>query len=291
MDYFLELFKSVDYIHFYYVALAALLAAVWCFTRNSRTVNEVNTSTQTNFSVDGTTHIHPEITSKKARAGMYSFFGVVFIAITLFAGLAGYVRQDFPFNYFTWNSKPYEREFVTTGRFKDASTIEIKYDLIITLPDGYQLKNLKNKFQTPEELFNRYMKQYLYAITAFSTAQRTAEEAYETNRGASAGFSTEFTEYIRNQVLNGADPALGLRSSDGYKSFKSYGIKVVVRMIHYTFDPAFLKYVERKDKAKINLEIAKGDAEAVKLQYEAMKGKTDNLMKNWIEQGRDKKKN
>ncbi len=270
MDYLL----SIDYMHFYYAAIVALLAAGWCFKRNFSIINDINSSTQTNFIVDNTEFIHPELKSAKSSVDLYSFFGVLFAGITLAIGLIGFIghieqQVERLFNSIKWESA-HEREFVTTGQFKDGVQIEIKYDLIIKFPDGYQLQKLKDHFSTLELLFDGYIKPQLYIITQGSTVDRFAYEAYETKRG-------EFTEYIRNQVLNGIDPKMGFRSVDGYKSFKSLGIEITVSMIHYTFDPLFLKNIEHK------FEIAKGEA------YGAMKGKTDKLMKEWIEEGRNKK--
>lgn len=275
-----------SYMAYYYTALAAVASAVLCIIRNSRTINDVNSSTQMNLTVDGTTHVHPEIQSGKARADMSALFSSVFVAITLFAGSVGYIKQasflpDEAINSLKWESTPYEREFVTNGRFKDGASVEIKYDLIITLPDGYQLQKLKDYFPTLERLFNDYMKAQLYVITLGATVDRFVYEAYQTKRG-------EFTEHVRNQVLNGIDPKMGLRSVDGYKSFKSLGLKVDVRRISYTFDPTFLKNIEHKTKAQIELEIATAESKAEQLQYEAMKDKIDT-MKEWVEKERKNK--
>lgn len=132
-----------------------------------------------------------------------------------------------------WNDKPIRQLFVTYGRFKDAGTITIKYDLIIHLPKYTQLEDLKSIYRNPDRLLNNYIKPYINLISTATCASYSTNDA-SVNRD-------KFVNFIRNQVGNGVHPSLGISTADIGRPPKSYGINIVVETIEYTFDDTIRK--------------------------------------------------
>jgi len=132
-----------------------------------------------------------------------------------------------------WDSKPVARSFLTHGKFKDGSPIEIEYNLTVQFPvNNGRMDYLKETFGTPEKTFS-FLNTYLGLITAMTTA--STQEV-----------SASFWESLRRQAIHGLDTSMGVSSADIGKSPKNYGIQLTVYSIGIpNFFEIFFKSIEK----------------------------------------------
>lgn len=253
-----KLFLEIETLQYLYIFLS-LMGLFIIVTRKKMALEAVSPGYEvTNRIKDfrDTDHVgmHPEQTEKQSsRTRLYLLQMTLSILMSLVVS-AGVFRYAFGESgqqiiqriedSRQWVDEPIIQSFVTHGRFNDAGTITIKYDLIIHLPNGKQLEDLKSTYRNPARLLDTYLKPYLYLISSATCASYSTNEAH----------ANKFTDYIKSQVLNGVHPSLGILTSDIGKPPKSYGINIVVDTIEYTFEKSPPKTDVFQKKTDLSME-------------------------------------
>lgn len=234
----LKLFFEIEPLQYFYMFLGLLGFLIFVIRQKLSLEDEISNYTGNHQFWSK----HPELKEKQSFRTRLHLLHMTISILMVVVTVAGVFRitlgdtvgqrmiQKFE-DSLQWNDKPISQSFVTHGRFNDAGTITIKYDLIIHLPNGKQLEDLKSIYRNPARLIDTYLKPYLGLITA------TTCNAYLT----AAANTLEFRDSIKYQVLNGIHPSLGILTSDIGKPPKSYGINIVVDTIEYTFEKLALK--------------------------------------------------
>lgn len=212
-----KLFYETEVLHYFYIFLS-LLGVFIIVTRKMMTLED---------EIGQYTRKHPERTEKMSSysrlRAMQITFGILLVLVTV-AGMfrmgvdtspsGKEVAQQY-IDSFEWDSKPVQKSFVTRGKFKDGSPIEIEYNLIVQFPkNDKRMDYLQSTFGTPERLFG-YLKTYLVLITRMTTA--STQEV-----------SASFWESLRRQSIHGLE---GISPADIGKSPKNYGIQITVSSI------------------------------------------------------------